>query len=230
MDADHPNGLHVLSNRLLAIFFAGLCCLSAGAVEYSPRAQSTAKVNLPARLAEVERDPKLLAVLIKAGREVSAVCGNCHGVGGNSFNPDIPNLAGQNAVYLLEQNRQYADGLRDDKFMQGMMRAMTSDEKIGLVLFYAAEKVAPQPVSNPALAAKGKQPYNNNCASCHGEHGYGGQSVARIAGQQLDYLEEIIEHYRKGTDVLLDRKCAASIKRLTKPETDAVVAYIRSLH
>ena len=45
-------------------------------------------------------------------RKVAAFCANCHGEGGNSVKPDVPNLAGQNTAYLLDQVRQFSDGRR----------------------------------------------------------------------------------------------------------------------
>jgi cytochrome c553 len=221
--------VNVIIYRFLMALFLCLCSLNSGALESLGRSRATAHADLLTRLAEVQLDPKLMASLIKAGAKVSSVCANCHGVGGSSSNPDIPNLAGQNTLFLIEQNRQYADGKRDDEFMGRLMRFMTTDEKIGLALFFTEQKVAPQPVLNPALATKGKQPFSKNCASCHHDDGMGEKSVARLAGQQSEYLKEVIMHYREGTDVLLDRNCSAAIKRLTEPEIDAVVAYVRSL-
>ena len=39
----------------------------------------------------------------EAGATKAAVCTACHGVNGNSTNPEWPNLAGQNAAYIREQ-------------------------------------------------------------------------------------------------------------------------------
>ena len=44
-----------------------------------------------------------------AGATKAAVCTACHGVNGNSVNPEWPNLAGQNAVYIREQLGMYKD-------------------------------------------------------------------------------------------------------------------------
>ena len=115
----------------------------------SAQARATASVDLPARLAEAQANPQLEQTLFQLGRKVAAVCANCHGEGGNSAKPDIPNLAGQNPAYLLEQLRQFADGRRRNTFMEGMIRAMNSDEKIGMVLFYAAQQVAHQTPPTP---------------------------------------------------------------------------------
>lgn len=115
---------------LALALFAGLA--------WQPAAMAQAgrsKVDIDTRLQQAMADPKLADELYKVGRKVSAVCANCHGDGGNSTKPSVPNLAGQNPAYLLEQVRQFADGRRRYEFMEGMIRAMNSDEKIGMVLF-----------------------------------------------------------------------------------------------
>jgi len=129
----------------------------------SAKARATASVDLNARLEAAHADPKLAETLFKTGQKVAAVCANCHGEGGNSAKPDIPNLAGQNPAYLLEQLRQFTDGRRRNAFMEGMIKAMNSDEKIGMVLFYSAQQVMHKPAANAALAAKGQEYFNKTC-------------------------------------------------------------------
>jgi cytochrome c553 len=43
----------------------------------------------------------------EAGAAKATVCAACHGVDGNSVNPEWPNLAGQGAPYLAEQLRLF---------------------------------------------------------------------------------------------------------------------------
>ncbi len=146
---------------LALALFAGLA--------WQPAAMAQAgrsKVDIDTRLQQAMADPKLADELYKVGRKVSAVCANCHGDGGNSTKPSVPNLAGQNPAYLLEQVRQFADGRRRYEFMEGMIRAMNSDEKIGMVLFYAAQPVTPKPVADAALLAKGQEIFGKNCFRC----------------------------------------------------------------
>lgn len=218
------------SIRLLAALLAGLCvyAVAAPAIAQSTRAR-VAEVDLPVRLKEVEHDAKLSESAFKTGRKVAAVCANCHGEGGNSLKPEIPNLAGQNPAYLIEQLRKFADGRRRNEFMEGMIKAMNSDEKIGMVLFYANQKVVRKPVSNPALAAKGKEHYSKTCWRCHGEDGRGNEKFARIAGQQPDYLRATLRGYRAGTGLRIDPLMAATTQLMTDADIDAVVAYVMSM-
>jgi cytochrome c553 len=62
-------------------------------------AQDTALV---ARLEAARQNPVLRDQLVQQGRKAAAVCAYCHGDGGNSVKPDVPNLAAQNTAYLLE--------------------------------------------------------------------------------------------------------------------------------
>lgn len=203
--------------------------LAQPAVAQSAKARASADTDLSSRLMEAQGDAKLAESLFRTGRKVAAVCANCHGDGGNSLKPDTPNLAGQNPAYLLEQVRQFAEGKRRNEFMEGMIKAMNSDEKVGMVLFYAAQKVVHKPTSKPALAARGKEYFNKSCFRCHGEDGRGGEKFARIAGQQPDYLSLTLKRYRAGTGVRVDPLMAANTRLMTDADIEAVVAFVTSM-
>jgi cytochrome c553 len=221
----------MVSRRLLMVFLTGLWIgtLAAPAFAQPARARATAGVDLQARLKEAQRDPKLSETLFKTGRKVAAVCDNCHGASGNSPKPDIPNLASLNPVYHLEQLRQYANGLRRDPFMEGMIKVMNSDEKVGMVLFYADQKVTHKPVTNPALVAHGKAYYEKACMRCHDEDGHGDEKVARVAGQQSVYLRVSLQRYRAGSGVRMNPDMAKVAQKMTDADIEAVVAYAMSM-
>ena len=195
----------------------------------STRSRETNVAELTARLTEAQRDPKLSESLYKNGQRVAAVCANCHGEGGNSLKPDIPNLAGQNPSYLIDQMHQFATGKRRYEFMEGMIKAMSIDEKVGAVLFYAGQKVTHKPATNAALAAKGKDYFSKICWRCHAEDGKGNEKFARIAGQQADFMRMTLKRYRAGTGARVDPLMAASTKMMTDADIDAVVAYVGAM-
>ena len=209
---------------LALALFAGLA--------WQPAAMAQAgrsKVDIDTPLQQAMADPKLADELYKVGRKVSAVCANCHGDGGNSTKPSVPNLAGQNPAYLLEQVRQFADGRRRYEFMEGMIRAMNSDEKIGMVLFYAAQPVTPKPVADAALLAKGQEIFGKNCFRCHGDMGRGNDQIARIAGQQTDYLRSTLKRYRDGPNTRANSIMTPNTKLLTDADIESLVAYVSSM-
>lgn len=218
--------------RLRAALVAGLCVgiLATPAIAQPARARATANVNLRARLHEVESDPKLTAALFKIGGKVAAVCDNCHGEGGNSAKPDVPNLAGQNAGYLVEQVRQYGNGQRPDEFMERMIRVMTADEKVGMSLFYAKQTVVHKPAKNPTQVARGQLLYSTACLDCHDADGLGDENIARVAGQQPEYLRLALKRYRVGTGgARLHPDMVRSVKPMTDADIEAVVAYLMSM-
>ncbi|MGQ0710371.1 MAG: c-type cytochrome [Rhodoferax sp.] len=188
-----------------------------------------AEVDLNARLKEVEADPRLLEAAAKTGARVAGFCANCHGIGGNSPHPDTPNLAGQNTAYLLEQVRQFADGRRRNMFMEGMIKALSVDERIGVVLHYARQEVAAQPITNPALVSKGQAYYQKVCFRCHGDNGRGNETIARIAGQQPGYLSTTLKRYRDGSLKRTDALMAANTQNMSDADIAAVVAYVASM-
>ena len=220
-----------MAKRFLpAMALLGLSILVCLPVAAQPaKARATTAIDLNARLVEAQADPKLTDSLYKTGRKVAAVCANCHGEGGNSVKPDIPNLAGQNPAYLLEQLRKFTDGTRRFEFMEGMIKAMNSDEKVGMVLFYGAQKANHKPATNPALVAKGKDYFSKTCFRCHGDNGRGNDKIARIAGQQADYLTITLKRYRAGTGERIDPLMAANTKLMSDADIDAVVTYVSSM-
>lgn len=186
-------------------------------------------VDLTARLKEVEADPRLRASIIKTGRQVAGFCAHCHGEGGNSLKSDVPNLAGQNPEYLIEQLRQFADGRRRNEFMEGMIKAMSGDEKVGIVVFYAGEKVNAKPALNAALAARGRDYYHKVCFQCHGQDGRGNEHHARIAGQQPAYLRLTLQHYRQGAGTRVNPIMSGVTRPMSDADIEAVAAYVSSM-
>lgn len=193
------------------------------------RSHSPADVDLNARLKETQDNPRLLEAAHKVGAKVAGFCGNCHGEGGNSTTPETPNLAGQNTSYLLEQLRQFADGRRKNPFMEGMIKALSADEKLGVVVHYASKEVIFKPPADAALAAKGKAYYSKICFRCHGEEGRGNEKIARIAGQQPGYLATTLKRYRDGSALRNDPLMAANTKTMSDADIAAVVAYVSSM-
>jgi cytochrome c553 len=220
----------MINSKNLILAFAALFVAAAMPSYAQPTKPTTsAGTDLIARLTEARTNPQLASELLIKGRRAAAVCANCHGEGGNSVKPDIPNLAGQNPAYLLEQTRQFADGRRRFEFMEGMIKAMSSDEKIGVALFYASQAVTSSSSINPALTAKGKELFNKNCFRCHGSDGHGNDTFARIAGQQKAYLTATLKSYRSGKGPRTNPLMADNTRQLTDADIDAVVAYVATL-
>jgi cytochrome c553 len=77
------------------------------------------------------------AALVKEGRSASFFCAKCHGDSGTSRYPEVPNLAGQNPVYIANQISAFVNGKRRNEFMQGLMKVLSDREKAAIAVYFA---------------------------------------------------------------------------------------------
>lgn len=182
----------------------------------------------PARLAEARADPKLAVSLVKTGQKVAAFCANCHGEGGNSVKPEVPNLAGQNPAYLLEQIRKFGSGERKDQFMQGLIKVLKDEERVQIALYFGSQ-VAPPGKADPVQAARGKELFAKLCVRCHGETARGDATIARLAGQQIPYLVTSITRYRDNTGVRNNQLMSIATSSLKNEDIKAIANYLTQL-
>lgn len=79
---------------------------------------------------------------ITEGRTKAEVaCALCHGPMGVAVLPNAPNLAGQQAIYLSEQLRNYRNGKRQNEVMNMIAKPLTDTEIAHLSAWYSAIKV-----------------------------------------------------------------------------------------
>lgn len=180
------------------------------------------------RLKAIQTDPGALKVAIEAGRKASFFCANCHGEDGISKTADVPNLAGQNPAFLLEQIRKFGSGERKDPFMQGLIKVLKDEERVQIALYYAAATVPPS-VADAGQAARGKALFAKLCVRCHGEQARGNAEIPRIAGQKLPYLQTTITRYRDGTGIRNSQAMAIATAPLKNEDVVAVANYLTQL-
>lgn len=180
------------------------------------------------QLNRINADRKRYEAAIEAGRKQAGFCFNCHGEHGISIQPEIPNLAGQPASYLVEQIRRFGDGRRRDAFMQGLIKALPDDEKLNIALYYAAQPLRPSPTGagNPEA---GKPIYVKLCQTCHGETGRGTQMTPTIAGQQYLYLVKSTQRYRDRTGERQHKEMSDAVARMSDADIANVSAYLSRL-
>lgn len=188
-----------------------------------------ADVPLLAQLKAIEANPELSAAALKQGGKLATFCANCHGDNGNSTHDDTPNLAGQNTRYLLVQMQKFADGRRRYQFMEGLIKAMSAEERMNIVMYYARQPVTTHAPSDAALVAAGKAYYNRVCFRCHGLDGKGSETYARLAGQQMPYVILTLTRYRNRTGERIDPLMAENTRLMTDQEIRAVAAYVSSM-
>ena len=64
----------------------------------------------------------------EAGQAKAATCSACHGMDGNSVNPEWPNLAGQHESYIQAQLKAFRAGQRQDPLMSPMPMILSDED------------------------------------------------------------------------------------------------------
>jgi len=91
---------------------------------------------------------------VQNGAAKAGVCLACHGMNGNSTNPEWPVLAGQSAVYIAEQLRLFRAGVRTNPTMQPMAAMLKDADIDDLAVYYAAQTPAGRHVVKGSEAAE----------------------------------------------------------------------------
>lgn len=201
-----------VANNMRIVILAGLLCLTAS---------STAHAADPGKAA----DPPAR----EDGRDSAQLCRHCHGEGGVSVHPDVPNLAGQNAAYLLDQMNKFAAGERKSESMQALIKALTPEQRASIALYFSRQSAMPQPVKNASQLAEGKRLYAKLCIYCHGASGYGTDNIPRLANQQTIYLQLALRRYRNGSGERIDPRMHADTRSLTDQDIVNLSHYLGNL-
>ena len=88
--------------------------------------------------------PAALAASAAAGKTKAAACAACHGPLGKATMPDAPNLAGQPAMYVVEQLKAYRSGARKHEVMSLMAKPLKDADMDDLAAWFASIKVQVQ--------------------------------------------------------------------------------------
>lgn len=184
--------------------------------------------SMPDRLKATLASPSATAAAAEAGRKASQFCANCHGADGNSKLPEVPNLAGQNPVYLLEQVRKFGAGERHDQWMEPLIKLLHDDERLNIVVYYSTMAVVP-PRAPSGNSAQGYELFNARCTRCHGPQARGGERFPRLAGQQHEYLIRSLTRYRNRTGERIAPEMFAMTAGLRDQDIQALADYLSSL-
>jgi len=118
----------------------------------------------------------------EAGATKAATCLACHGVNGNSVNPEWPSLAGQNAAYVAKQLHAFHDKTRADSTgLMPPMAAPLSDQDIEDLAVYFSLQTPTGLEADPSYWQAGAKLYRGGdrarkipaCMACHGPVGRG---------------------------------------------------------
>ncbi|HMN71104.1 MAG TPA: c-type cytochrome [Rhodoblastus sp.] len=177
-------------------------------------------------------------------------CVACHGKDGGKAIQNFPDLAGQDAKYLLAQMNAVADGSRVSgpdargyprtQGMKDIMHLINAEERAAIADFLASQptpKPRPlEPAPDAARLSAGKDAYlKGGCITCHGAEGLKPlPAYPLLAAQKRDYITlqmtEVRDGIRKGGRIaamvpfakkLDDQKIAAIADYLSQIERPA---------
>lgn len=175
----------------------------------------------------------------EAGKTKSATCAACHGMDGNSTNPEWPKLAGQHANYIIKQLTDFKDDKRVNATMAPMAKPLSEQDMADLAAYFESQARKPGEADQTKVAL-GEQVYKggNNasgvaaCAACHGPNGAGNPAAnfPSLNGQQTTYIKNQLHAFRKGERTNDAGKMMRNIAaNMTDAEIDAVAEYITGL-
>src|SRR5580658_1894051 len=145
----------------------------------------------------------------EAGAAKAAICTACHGPNGNSANPLWPNLASQNAAYIVGQLKQFKANTRINS--QGVMLAMAqalSDQETQDVAAYFSVQTLTGLEADPSYWQAGQKLYRGGdpsraipaCMACHGPSGHGNPAAGypALRSQHSQYVVKELTEYATG--------------------------------
>jgi cytochrome c553 len=163
---------------------------------------------------------------VAAGRKLAtAECSSCHGAKGISPNDTWPNLAGQNAAYLVRITSAYKSGDQQDVMMTPLAKALSDQDIRNLASYYAELSCAEgAPAAADRAAVEAGKALAKNCAACHGETGISANPAwPNFAGQKAGYLVNVLKAFRGG--LRKDPMMAGVVRGLSDTDINNLAAY-----
>lgn len=150
-----------------------------------------------------------------AGAGKAAVCTACHGLNGNSVNPEWPVIAGQNATYLREQINLIRTGKRPVPLMAPLVQGLTEQDEADLAAHFSAQTPAGLE-ADPSYWKAGEALYRAgdaargipSCTACHGPVGRGNPAAAypALQAQHAVYTVKQLNDYANDVRYAKDDK------------------------
>lgn len=236
----------------------GAAVITAAAVAYAQTTVSALPDNAPVQAAPLDTttpdqaewgDPR-------NGATLAGTCAACHGLDGNSADPQYPRLAGQPERYVAQQLHLFKTGERNSGMaavMKPYADPLTAQQMRDLGAYFATQNAGAGVADDTAIAAgpnAGRKFYELGerlfvsgdaergipaCLACHGPDGAGnpGPPYPAVAGQFAPYAQRRLEEYRAGTapaDRPLFHIMASVARRLTDEEIGSLASYLQGLH
>jgi cytochrome c553 len=177
-----------------------------------------------------------------AGAAKAAVCGACHGMDGNSSDPQYPKLAGQHASYIARQLTNFKGGARQNPIMLGFASSLSEQDMRDVGAFFATKSSLPG-VADQALVEQGQKLYREGdvargipaCMACHSIDGRGnpGAIYPQLTSQHAQYIEATLKAWHDGTtwgDDAHAQIMPGIAKKLDAKDIAALASYVEGLH
>jgi cytochrome c553 len=175
----------------------------------------------------------------EAGQSKSTTCVACHGVDGNSVNPEWPSLAGQHPEYIVKQLKAFKSGTRQNALMSPMAAGLSDQDMDDLAAYFSSQtanglEAAADKVDAGQRLFRGGDPEHGiaACSSCHGPTGHGNPAALypSIRGQHSTYVEAQLKAYRSGTRQTDQNQMMRGVTQsMTDEQIAAVAAYVQGL-
>lgn len=154
-----------------------------------------------------------------AGEPLTAVCGGCHGSHGVSTDAATPNLAGQDARYLVNAIKSYRKARRH-LAMEAFVGDLNQQDIENIAAFYAVQKSRPAEQGQSLV-----QDLIEKCDRCHGAGvENAAMAVPKIRGQDRDYLIMALRAYRD------DRRESSMMHNMSLPYSDSIIESVSSFY
>ena len=136
---------------------------------------------------------------VQAGKAAAAACAACHGEGGISKTPGMPNLVALEPKYLVTAMKGYKSGQRKHDLMKSLLAAVSEADMNNIALYYALQTPARAQTPAAGNQAAGKTAAVA-CGACHGNQGVSANpAFPSIAGQDAQYLVTALQAYKNGS-------------------------------
>ena len=147
----------------------------------------------------VESEPDLAADdPVKMGEAAAAACAGCHGAGGNSQLPGMPNLTAQPPEYFVATIKAYQSGGRPGNMMTGLVVSIGEVTIENMALYYALQEPHGTATAGGGDVEAGRAAAQA-CSGCHGADGnVTASDMPTLAGQDAVYLAASLKAYAKG--------------------------------
>jgi len=135
---------------------------------------------------------------VQLGQAAAASCAGCHGAGGNSQIPGMPNLTAQAPEYFVSAMKAYQSGGRPGSIMTGFAASIDAASLQNMALYYALQE--PRRTSAGGSGdVEGGRSAAQACSGCHGADGnVTAADMPTLAGQDASYLATSLRAYAEG--------------------------------